>query len=127
MKTIEGLSIYEAEKQIREYLHGLWVSKPKEARLNTNKPTKEDIENYNNSSKQYHLILVDYENKKSFYDSESLRLWDLLHEKVKEDSGLNDIPEKYRDKVYSYACREGHSSGYIEIYNILCELVDIFN
>jgi len=46
--------------------------------------------------------------------------------RIKEDSGLNSIHEQYRDKVWSYAWQKGHSSGYGEVSNILCELVSIF-
>lgn len=45
---------------------------------------------------------------------------------IREKSGLNTIPEQYRDKVYSYAYQQGHSSGYCEVYNYLLELVYIF-
>ena len=126
MKTIEGLSVYEAEKEIRDYLNDLWVNKPKEPLLINNKPTKEDIEDYTKKVEQYNIDLAEYKIENEIYESESRRLWDLLEEKIKEDSGLNTIPEQYRDKVYSYAYQRGHSSGYGEVYGYLCDLVNIF-
>jgi hypothetical protein len=41
-------------------------------------------------------------------------------------SGLNNIPEQYRDKVYNYAYQAGHAYGYQEIYSKLQDLVEIF-
>jgi hypothetical protein len=127
MKNLENLSVYEAERQIREYLDTLYVNKPKEPLLITNKPTKEEIEDYAKKVEQYHLDSAEYKDKNDLYKIESRRLWDLLEEMLKEDSGLNNIPEQYRDKVYYYAYRQGHGSGYSEVYTYLCELVEIFN
>ena len=45
---------------------------------------------------------------------------------IKSESGLNDIPEQYQNKVFSKAWSDGHSSGYYEAYQQLCELVEIF-
>lgn len=127
IKNLDGLTIYEAEKQIREYLRELYVNKPREPLLINNKPTKKDIDNYSKEVEQYTLDLAEYKTKKELYTTESNRLWNLLEDKIKEDSGLNEIPEQYRVKVYSYAYQQGHSSGYGEVYGCLIELVEIFN
>lgn len=47
-----------------------------------------------------------------------------IREYIDKESGLNDIPEKYRDKVRSYAWERGHSGGYGEYYNVLCGILD---
>ena len=36
------------------------------------------------------------------------------------------VPEKYAPKVLSHAWQEGHGNGYSEIYNCLCDLIEIF-
>lgn len=126
MKNIDELSIYEAESEIREYLSKLWVNKPKEPLLISNKPTKEDIDTYTKKVEQYNTDLAEYKIKDRIYETESRRLWNLLEEKIKEESGLNTIHEQYRDKVYSYAYQQGHGSGYSEVYNYLLDLVNIF-
>lgn len=46
---------------------------------------------------------------------------------IKDAANFKDIPEQYRDKVWSYAWSDGHSNGYSEVFNILCSLVEIFN
>ena len=45
---------------------------------------------------------------------------------IKKESGLFDIPEQYQNKVYYRAYSDGHSAGYYEVYQKLCELVEIF-
>lgn len=127
MKNIEGLSIYEAEKQIKEYLSPLFVSKPVQPKLKSQTPTEEELKVYKTQIREYEVALDKYKTEDAFYRKEGSRLFDLLEEKIKEDSGLNDIPEQYRNKVYSYAWEQGHSSGFGEVYNYLCSLVNIFN
>lgn len=126
MKTLEGLTIYKAESEIREYLNTLWVDKPREPLLNSNKPTKEDIDSYTTKLELYSTDLAGFKTKNEFYKSENSRLYSLLEDLIKEESGLNEIPEQYRAKVYSYAYQQGHSSGYSEVYNYLLDLVGIF-
>jgi hypothetical protein len=59
--------------------------------------------------------------------SEKSRVYSLLTIKLKEDSGLNTIPEQYRDKVYAYAYEQGHSSGMSEVSIYLERLLQIFD
>jgi hypothetical protein len=127
MENIDGLSIYKAQDAIREYLKPLYVSKPKEPLLKSLKPTEEEVSNFLAEKEKYKTDLEDYKTKDEFYRKESSRLYSLLEYKIKEDSGLNNIPEQYRDKVYSYAYQQGHGSGYGEVYNYLLDLVEIFD
>jgi len=51
----------------------------------------------------------------------------LIEGLIKIESGFFEhVPEKYQQKVYSLAYEHGHSSGMYEVYNYLCEMVDIF-
>lgn len=126
-ENLEGLSVYEAEKRIKTYLNDLYVHRPKEPRLKSVTPTEEELSSFLAEKEEYQKLLREYETNNDFYKSESKRLYDILDDIIREDSGLNDIPEQYRDKVYSYAWERGHSSGYSEVYNCLCDLVEIFN
>jgi len=51
----------------------------------------------------------------------------LITEFIIVESGLDKIPEQYRDKVYSKAYENGNRSGFYEIYLELCSLVSIFS
>ena len=128
MKTLEGLSVHQAESEIRVYLSILHSKEVRPIRpiLHTNTPNKEELEEYNSKLDVYTKESAEYEKSVNAYKEEFVRLYGLLEDMIKEDSGLNTIPEQYRDKVYSYAYQQGHSSGYGEVYNYLLDLVDIF-
>jgi len=46
---------------------------------------------------------------------------------IKDIAGLNTIPKQYQEKVWSKAYSDGHSNGYVEVYNCLNNLLEIFN
>lgn len=125
-EDLEQLSVYEAEERIKTYLNTIYVHKPKEPSLKSLKPTEEDMDLFLAEKEKYKTELEEYKIKNTFYGEEIMRLYFLLEEMIKDDSGLNDIPEQYRDKLYNYAWEKGHSSGYSEVYNCLCNLVEIF-
>jgi hypothetical protein len=82
---------------------------------------------------KYAEDLAAYEAEKEVYDKaareaqdHNRKVYALIENLIREESGLNFIPEQYRDRVYAHAWQTGHSSGYSEVYNHLCELVDIF-
>lgn len=124
MKTIEGLSVYEAEREIREYLEDIWMSSPKKPKLKSTTPTKEELDEYSEEMKKYEEEKVKFETLRASYNEESQRLYDELVHKIKEDSGLFDIPQEYQDNVYWYAYQLGHSSGYGEVYGYLMDIVN---
>jgi len=83
---------------------------------------------------RYSIDLKDYEREMEIYNAEKKEIIahnnkvdKLIEDWVKEDTGLNDIPAQYRDKVYSLAYSHGHSGGHREIRNYLIDLVNIFN
>lgn len=99
------------------------------------KPTK-PVQNINNSTdaKKYVVALEEYEKKLEEYkiDVEIYKKREneinlVITDFIKELSGLNTIPERYRDKVYAKAYSDGHSSGFYEIYIQLLDLVEFFN
>lgn len=124
---LEHFSVYEAEKRIKTHLNDLYVHRPREPRLKSTTPTEEELSKFLAEKEEYQKLLKEYNVNNDFYKSESSRLYAILEDKVREDSGLNDIPEQYRDKVFRYAWSERHFSGYYEVYNRLCDLTDIFN
>lgn len=100
------------------------------------RPMKPTIE-YGCSSieaKQYAIDLEEWEKLEEEYKSKKLvcqrvenDINDVIIEYIKSESGLGKVPEQYRDKLYRIAYERGHSSGFYEVYQELCELVDIFN
>ncbi len=51
----------------------------------------------------------------------------LLETLMKEESGLNKLPEANRAKIWSLAWENGHSSGYSDVYTHLCDYINLFN
>ena len=81
---------------------------------------------YANDLEQYEGEMITYREEKEKYNEHSNKIDSVLTEYVKEISGLNMLPEKYKAKVYSLAWSNGHSEGFYGIYNQLRDLVDIF-
>jgi hypothetical protein len=125
--TIENDSIYDAELKISKYLTEIYFKKPYEPNLASTRPSTEEIKKYNILKKEYDSNLKLYKDNQAFYMSEKSRVYSLLTIKLKEDSGLNTIPEQYRDKVYAYAYEQGHSSGMSEVSIYLERLLQIFD
>lgn len=76
--------------------------------------------------KQYETEKADYQSKMAEYNEIRNANDDIIKEFICDFSGLNTIPEQYRDKVYNKAYSDGHSNGYESVYNELCGLVEIF-
>ena len=99
------------------------------------RPRKPELK-YNANSievKEYVVKLEEWENDTDLYcrshDEYALNVNNIettMFDFIKDASGLNDIPEQYRSKVYSLAHSYGHSDGFYSIYQSLVELVDIF-
>jgi hypothetical protein len=49
-----------------------------------------------------------------------------IEQHIKDEAGLDQVPEQYRDRVYSHAWDSGHANGYYEVYSHLCSLIHIF-
>lgn len=131
VKDFEGYSVYEANELIRilEKQHRSRVNpveRPKKPCLENNTPTDLEIAEYRDAVKTYE------ENQRLYLKylddiKVGIEHWNIFKEFIKNESGLNTfVPQRYRNKTYQYAYDCGHSSGYGEVYVILCNLVDIF-
>ena len=67
-----------------------------------------------------------YDAHKKEYQSNVNKINTVVEEFIKAEANLEDVPEKYRQKVYALASEKGHSYGYYSIYQELLNLVDIF-
>jgi hypothetical protein len=85
-----------------------------------------DVLKYAEDLKQYEIDIKKYNAEHIKYRNENYRLNNLIKELVCIEASLDTVPEKYREKVYSYAYEHSHSTGYYEVYLTLCNLVDIF-
>lgn len=90
------------------------------------KPSSESLKAYAEAMEKYENYEVAKEEARKIQSEEAINVYEIIVEFIKEKSGLNTIPEKYREKVYRFAYENGHSSGYTEVYYYLQELVEIF-
>jgi len=119
-------SVYEVEAYASEKRMPYPDYVPKPIKLPKSHSAKEALE--------YAQKLAEYEELKKEHDIKEREasiynsiIDAVIVEWMKENSGLNDIPEQYRSKVYSLAYERGHSSGYYEVMNNLLDLVHIFD
>lgn len=90
------------------------------------KHTASDVVAYGGLLKTYEMLLAKYENEVNEVKLHNNNINRVLEEHLRDASGLNSIPEQYRNKVWSKAWEIGHSSGYGEVYCSLCDLIEIF-
>jgi len=125
---MKSLSEFSSVHEAIEYAYTQnpkYPTKPIKPRLEQ-KHASGDAIIYANSLNKYEIDYEKYKLELEKYNKETAKINTAIEEYIKDASGLNTIPEQYRDKIYSYAYGQGHSSGYIEVYNELCNLVDIF-
>ena len=93
----------------------------------SNKPKSAEALDYAYKLKEYEDLIIIYEEQKKNRQKKINEIDDIIEEFIKDVACLKNVPEKYRDKVYSKAYSDGHSGGFYEVYQNLCELVDIFD
>lgn len=106
------------------------------ASMKPEKPIKPilPISHNSNQVKQYQLDLEKWESvekiyreNKQIYNNMKF-LWEKLCEEfIKHKTDFYEsVPKGYQDKIYKLAWDYGHSGGYLEVYQYLIDLVDIF-
>lgn len=111
-----------------------WIDEKLAERKYATKPTKpirtlctaQDHLDYAKELKVYEEEMEAYRTLRAECAAHNFAIEQEVETRIKEDSGLNSIPEQYRDKVWRYAWEEGHSAGYHEVQIHLINLVDIF-
>ena len=133
--TIETINSYHVDSgSIYNTIKWAFDSKEVQYPINPTKPhlspkhTSEDAKQYAINLDKYETIeYPKFREEKAKYQAERNEIESVVIEFIKEESGLNTIPEQYRDKIYSKAYKDGHSGGYYEVYNHLLDLIEIFN
>lgn len=82
---------------------------------------------YADKLEQYEKELEEFEIQQKECGIHNTKVETLIKNYICEESGLNNIPDQYRNKVFSKARSDGHGEGHYAVYNQLCELVEIFN
>jgi hypothetical protein len=97
-----------------------------------NKPIKpvdfssDSFRKYANDLETYETKLEEYQSNFTLGQIHNMKVDARILDFIKIESGLNNVPEQYREKLFRKAWSDGHSSGYYEVYQQMCELVEIF-
>ena len=100
-------------------------NRPNRPRTPTN-ASPEEYRSYADLLEKYEAANNEYTINYAIISKHNREVDKLIENYIAEVSGLNTIPEQYRNKVWQKAWQIGHSSGYYEVYHCLCDLIDIF-
>lgn len=100
--------------------------KPTKPYLLTTTPT--EIEEYTKALAEYQVLKQEYDELLNLYVEQENYIEGQIWEYIKEKSGLNalDMRPDWKENIANEAYRNGHSEGYVSIYNKLCNFVDLF-
>lgn len=118
-------NISEAIKYAQEQ-YGEYPSKPSKPNLKHGHSSVE-AKQYVSDLEAWEKGMVEYNKQKSEYQERSSLVNEVIEDFIKDEAGLDTVPETSRGKVWSKAWSDGHSNGYSEVYGVLCSLVDLFN
>lgn len=104
----------------------IYPTKPQKPKLPNNYPSREEYKIYDDLREIYDVELLDFVIKKEAYQKKTEELQAEIKEAIWEDTGLNFIPEQYREKVWNLAWNEKHSHGYADVISFLYNLVEVF-
>ena len=125
-----GFPGYSTISEVVDYVKTLYPKypeRPSKPQLPTIKSTPAEHREYADSLEKYNELMITYSLDKDEYQEKEREINIELEKFIKELSGMNrQVPEKYHAKLWSKAWEDGHSGGYTEVYQELCELVDIF-
>ncbi len=88
--------------------------------------TPDEVIQYAEKLKQYEVDLIEFNDNKIFSEIEKEKAIKILETYIKDEACLHTIPYQYREKVFEIARKKCKSSGYFEVFNFLCELIEIF-
>jgi hypothetical protein len=98
------------------------ISKPF---LKPNADSKDAIE-YAKQLEEWEAKVEQNKKDKLAYNKNKYAIEAVIESFIKEEAGISIVPIQYREKLWSKAWSDGHSSGYYDVYAQLCSLVDIF-
>ena len=119
-------SVNDAVEYVRT-LYPKYPETPVKPRLLTIKSTPAEHRKYADELEKFNELMVTFRQEKDEYHKKVNEINAELEKYIKEMAGMNSVPEKYHAKLWSKAWEDGHANGYTEVYNELCELVDIFS
>ena len=85
-----------------------------------------DAQQYANDLEVWEADMIAYKESLDEIREHNGRANLLIEDFLRHESGLNDIPEQYREKIWAKAYADGYGYGYYEVHKQLVELIEIF-
>ena len=122
-----GRAFAAAEREVLEKLEEMlpYRQRPSAPKLAPNH-TVEEAKTYATKLESYTTEMESWKNYRDVRNFYSKCVDEKVVEAIKREANFDIVPEKYRDKAYAYAYERGHSGGYNEVFNVLLDLVAIF-
>lgn len=124
MKTIQEIYNGNLDQSIREFLGQVKFPEAPVKPRSPQKGTSSDYAEYAKELAIYEESMIHYRRERDESTSILYSLEDELRLFLIELSGWQGHPKE--DNAWSFACGQGQSSGYYEVYLILCDLHDYF-
>lgn len=114
--------------KVEEYLKEFNIQrpvKPKKPVFSHRTQTSEELFLFAKDTEKYEKAILEFDVLYKVYSDRRVEIHNLIIEYIKEASGfMSNVPEKYKSKVLSFAMNQKDNNN--ELYNILSELVEIF-
>lgn len=117
----EGLTVHEAVEEARKLYLPYPNRVPREFKQTGLTPGE-----YKEAYEAWEKARTEYEKAMASYEKRYSEVNDALEDLIKTEAGFEKVPEASRGKVWALAWENGHSSGYLEVYYQLIDLVALF-
>ena len=114
-----------AEQQYGDYQYGDYLIRPSKPVLTKRTSSKEVFE-YAERLARWEQDNANWKNERDNWYENKRKIDSIIETFIKDISGISIVPEQYREKLYSKAWSDGHSSGFYEVYTRLQSLIEIF-
>lgn len=119
-------SDYDAIKNAEnEILYKIKEPRRKTKPVLSTKHTTTEVEEYLLKLKEWEDDAVSYEEQRRGFHEQRQEVEYAILEYIKDKTSFNDVPEQYREKVWSKAYLD--YDDYNHFYNKLTDLIDVFN
>lgn len=129
--TIEMLNSYDsvnaAIKFAETYYDDNYLPKPVKPAIPRRAHTSTEAVEYAQKLEVWEKKMEEYYKVRNAAQQVENEVNAVLEQYLKEQAGLNSIPEKSQAKVWQKAWDDSHSSGYYSVYQELVQLVELFD
>jgi hypothetical protein len=130
MKSIK--EIYEnsqlsAVGTVDEYMGQLvYPNRPEKPKTPPSGAASSEVIEYAHKLQKWEADMDDFKQEMEGYKYQRMEMEESAAKFLLSESGWSSVDQDRANKAWAYAWRAGHSCGYNDIFNILCETYDYF-